>query len=425
LSKRAVSYWLQAGKRAATRSANVEAIAHLEHGLELVSRLSEEDERDRLELDLRFALAPCLIASDGPASTSAMATFTRAHQLCQRQSDAPEYLQVMFWLVTASVVRGELRQALDEIATLMQLAETRDDQAALLNAMRGRAMILLFMGRIIEAHEEIKPAINKFSESDESLRLRARAAGQDAGAAALALLSWTLWLLGEVDEARTQITAALTRANEVGHPHTLAYVSYYAAVLCAFCDEPTRACEHAARCLLLSEDHGFRQWRSLAHAVKGISRATLDPVADSFALHEVRGALNEYRHEGYALGITALDVLLCPALLRHNQVEAALEVIDQGLETANHNEERLFEAELYRLKAAALSVRNAAEADARALLERALRIAKEQRARSLEIRIVKDLTRLLQCRGEYSSADALIAPYAESEGWRMKTTDAN
>jgi predicted ATPase len=36
LSKRAVNYWLQAGKRAATRSANVEAIAHLENGLELV-----------------------------------------------------------------------------------------------------------------------------------------------------------------------------------------------------------------------------------------------------------------------------------------------------------------------------------------------------------------------------------------------------
>jgi hypothetical protein len=140
--------------------------------------------------------------------------------------------------------------------------------------------------------------------------------------------------------------------------------------------------------------------------------AMLDPVGDSFALHEVRGALNEYRREGYALGITALDVLLCPASLRHNQVEAALEVIDQGLDTANRNGERLFEAELYRLKAAALLERDAAETEAPALLERALRIAKAQRARSLEIRIVKDLARLLQCRGEYSSAAALFAPYA-------------
>ena len=116
--KRAVGYWLQAGRRAAVRSANVEAIAHLEQGLQVASRLREEDGRDRFELDLQFALAPCLIASQGPASASAMATFTRAYQLCQRLGNVPEYLQVMFWLVTASVIRGELPQALKEIAAL-------------------------------------------------------------------------------------------------------------------------------------------------------------------------------------------------------------------------------------------------------------------------------------------------------------------
>ena len=411
--KRAVGYWLQAGRRAAVRSANVEAIAHLEQGLQVASRLREEDGRDRFELDLQFALAPCLIASQGPASASAMATFTRAHQLCQRLGNVPEYLQVMFWLVTASVIRGELPQALEEIAALMQLAETRDDQAALLNAMRGRAMILLFMGRIVEAHEEIKAAINKFAESDEHLRLRARAAGQDAGAAASALMSWTLWLLGEIDEATTQIAAALARASAVEHPHTLAYVSYYAAVLYALCGEPRTALQHAERCLALSDTHGFRQWRSLARAVKGISMAMLAPAGDSFVLEEVRGALNEYRREGYALGITVLDVLLCSASLRHNQVEATLEVIDQGLDTAGRNGERLFEAELYRLKAATMLLRDEAEAEAPALLmlEQALRTAKVQRARSLEIRIVKDLARLLECQGRHASAAALLAPY--------------
>ena len=92
-----------------------------------------------------------------------MATFTRAHELCKRLGDLPEYLQVMFWLVTASVVRGELPQAQEAIVTLLALAKARDDQPALLNAMRGRAMILLFMGQVVDAHAEIERATEQFN----------------------------------------------------------------------------------------------------------------------------------------------------------------------------------------------------------------------------------------------------------------------
>ena len=105
LLEKAVDYWIRAGRKAAARSANKEAIAHVERGLQAVKRLVEDREKDRLELDLQFTLAPCLIAAQGPAENSAVATFTRAHQLCARLGDASEYLQVMFWLVTARVVR--------------------------------------------------------------------------------------------------------------------------------------------------------------------------------------------------------------------------------------------------------------------------------------------------------------------------------
>ena len=289
----------------------------------------------------------------------------------------------MFWLVTASVVRGELKQAEEAIAILLRLAKRRDDQAALLNAMRGRAMILLFMGRVTDAHEEIERAIGRFDASSEPVRSAARAACQDAGAAALALMSWTFWLLGHADRARMQIAAALKRAEAVQHPHTQAYVCYYASVLHALRGEFALALKHAERCIALSEEHGFGQWQSLARAIRGISMTVLDTSSDTLALDEVRGAFNDYRRAGYALGITALDVLWCPALLLQHQPEAALEVIEQGLATAGHNSERIFEAELYRLKARVLLVRGGADATAEAhsLLHQALTTAKNQHAR--------------------------------------------
>jgi predicted ATPase/class 3 adenylate cyclase len=287
LIRKAVDYWLRARKKAAARSANIEAIAHLQRGIEAASRLPDESDRDPLELDLQFALAPCLIATQGPASSPAMATFTRAHELCERLGDVPEYLQVMFWLVTASVVRGELPQAQEGIATLMRLAKARDDQSALLNAMRGRAMILLFMGRVADAHREVEGAIEGFNASDERVRLAARAAGQDAGAAALSLMSWALWLRGHADRARVQIEAALERADAVEHPHTRAYVDYYASVLYALRGEHALALRRAERCVALSEEHGFRTMAELGARHQGHQHNDAQPVV---------------RHAGIGLG---------------------------------------------------------------------------------------------------------------------------
>ena len=55
-----------------------------------------------------FALGLCLIATQGPASRVSLEMFERARTLYERLGDRPEYLQVMFWLGTVHVIRGEL-----------------------------------------------------------------------------------------------------------------------------------------------------------------------------------------------------------------------------------------------------------------------------------------------------------------------------
>lgn len=410
ITDKAIEYWLRAGKRAAARSGNLEAIAHLRRGIEAVVHVPQGGARDRLELDLQFALGPCLIATQGPASIPAVATFACARELCERLRDPPEFLQIMFWLATASVVRGELPQAAELIGTLLQLAQARDDRAALINATRGRAMILLFMGRVVDAHKDIERAVAMFDASNETERLAARAAGQDAKAAGLALMSWALWILGQADKAVERMGAALERAEAVRHPHTQAYVRYYASILHSLRGEPALAYRHAERCLALSEEHGFQQWRGLSRAIRGISVTVLDPSSDR--LDEVRAGFDEYRSAGYRLGITALEVLLCPLLLLRDQPEDALELIEQGLSTVNLNSERIFEAELYRLKARACIKRGArhAEDTAQSLLDQALTTARAQCARALELRAARDLAALWTDQGRLDEARGLLAP---------------
>jgi class 3 adenylate cyclase/tetratricopeptide (TPR) repeat protein len=417
LIEKAIGYWLQAGKNAAQRSANLEAIAHLQRGIELTGRLPPDAGRDRSELDFQLVLGPCLIATHGPAASTAVATFTRARELCERLGEPPEYLQVMFWLATVNVVRGELPQALEAVDGMPSAAETRGNRGALLNVIRGRAMILMFMGRIVEAREQLERAVEMFGTSEEVDRLAARAAGQDAGVAMLVLEAWVFWLLGQVDEAVACMAAALERADAVQHAHTYAYAWYYASVLHALRGEPAIAQGYAERCLAISEQHGFRQWLGLAHAIRGICAAVLN--ASAGRLDEVTTALDQYQRAGYQLGVTAQFVLLCPALLLRNEPEAALELIDHGLSIVSRNSERFFEAELYRLKARALLMRGAPNAEVESLLDQALRTARSQQARSLELRAATDLAALWMQQGKRAQAgDVLSSIYGRfTEGF--------
>jgi tetratricopeptide (TPR) repeat protein len=420
LVEKAIGYWLQAGKNAAQRSANLEAIAHLRRGIELTGRLSAGASRDRSELDFQLVLGPCLIATQGPAASTAVATFARARELCERLGEPPEYLQVIFWLATVNVVRGELPQALEAVEGMPSVAETRGNRGALLNVIRGRAMILMFMGRIVEAREQLERAVEMFGTSEEADRLAARAAGQDAGVAMLALQAWVLWLLGQVDEAVARMTAGVERADAVQHAHTHAYAWYYASVLHALRGDPAIAQGYAERCLAISEQHGFRHWLGLARAIRGTCAAVLDAAAGR--LDEVKTALDEYQRAGYQLGVTAQLVLLCPVLLLRNETEAALEFIDHGLSIVSHNSERFFEAELYRLKARALLMRGAPNAEVESLLEQALRTAQTQQARSLELRAATDLARLWMNQNKRAEArEVLSSIYGRfTEGFKTR-----
>ena len=422
LAEKAVQYWLLAGKKAAQRSANLEAIAHLQKGLEAARTIAEDRQRDRTELDMVMVMGPCLIATQGPAGSDSTAAFTHARALCERLGDPPEYLQVMFWFTTASVMRGQLPLAHETITELLDRAQARGDRPALLNATRGNAMILMFMGRIVEAGEMIERAFDAFNDSSEDDRFAARAAGQDAGVADLALMSWTFWLLGQPDRAVNSIDAALQRADTIGHPHSLAYACYYASVLYALCGRPDIAQTHAEKCLNLSKLHGFRQWHGLSRAIRGICATMIDK--SSAPLDDITAALAEYRNAGYELGITALYVLLCPVLLLHDHIDGALEIIERGFAAVNGNSEKIFESELYRLKASAVRRTSSADASAQsdAILELALGKAKEQNAKSLELRISHDLAKSWLSHGKREQARDLLIPicdwFEEGEGKR-------
>jgi class 3 adenylate cyclase/tetratricopeptide (TPR) repeat protein len=422
LSDRAVRYWLEAGRRAAGRSANIEAIAHFRSGIAALASRPGGPARDRDELEFQFALGPCLIATQGIVSSDAVETFSRARELCDRLGNAPEHRQVMFLLASVRAVRGELPEALEALETLRALAKTHQDRPALVNAARGSGLALLLMGRLEEAVERTEEAITAFEASNEADRLATRAAGQDAGVACLSTFSWALWTRGFADAAAERMEAALQRADTIAHAPSEAYARYYASILHALRGEPVIAQRHAERCLAVAEEHGLH-WRSLAHIVLGILARLIDP--SSGPLDEALAELDQYVGRGFLFGITALYLLLCEALLRQANPDTAMLLLAKGLEMMGRNEERMFEAELYRLKARATLARGRPEThrEAQSLWEEAIAIARRQGARSFELRACSDLARSWREEGRSREARDLLGPICAGLTESFNTSD--
>jgi class 3 adenylate cyclase len=68
LTAQAIPYWQRAGQRAVERSANLEAVAHLTKGLEVLTTLPDTPERAQQELVMQTTLGPALVAIKGQAS---------------------------------------------------------------------------------------------------------------------------------------------------------------------------------------------------------------------------------------------------------------------------------------------------------------------------------------------------------------------
>jgi predicted ATPase len=119
LVERAVTWWRRAGERATERSANIEAVAHLNHGLETLQRLPESRQHDELELSLQIALIAPHWASTGFASREAEHVAQRAVDLARRLgSDTLEEFRALlacslFYMVSGQNPRHRRRNTAD------------------------------------------------------------------------------------------------------------------------------------------------------------------------------------------------------------------------------------------------------------------------------------------------------------------------
>jgi predicted ATPase len=121
----------------------------------------------------------------------------------------------------------------------------------------------------------------------------------------------------------------------------------------------------------------------------------------------LRQGLDAWQATGSVTYRTYFLGLLAEVLGRAGRVADGLEVLDEALALVEETSERLFEAELYRLRG---ELRHATGREAEDDFRRALAVARRQGAKSLELRAATSLARL---SGEREPLAATLAWFTE------------
>ncbi len=413
LTAQAVPYWQRAGQQALQRSANLEAVQHLTMGLALLATLPETQARAQQELDLQLALAPVLMATKGFASPDVEQAYTRAMALCRQVGQSPQRFPALRGVWAFYHTRNQLNTARELAEQLLQLAQTLQHRGFLLEAHRAMGETLSQLGELAAARAHFEAAMALYEPQQH--RSHAFVYGnQDPGVYCLAHLSETLWLLGYPDQALQRSQQALTLAQELGHPFSLATALYFAAHLHDFRREARGTQERAEELRALAQELGFAYRLAQAMFKLGLAAVAQGRVAEGIA--QMRQGMTALRATGAELGLAHRLGRLAEAQGIAGQPAEGLEGLAEALATAERTGERRSEAELYRLKGELL-LQRATPGDgveAEACFHQALAIARRQGAKSWELRAAMSLSRLWQQQGNRDAARQLLT---EIYGW--------
>jgi predicted ATPase len=405
LAERALDYWEQAGSLALARPAYKEAIASFENGVRLCRAIGQELQWQRRELSLHLQLGQALIANQGYQASATLSAFERAMALAEEIGDVSSQLPAAYGKWVAPYISGTGSSELAE--RYVALAETQHETGPRLVGLRMLGLERFHEGRFRESLALMTRACDGYDPTKH--RDLALQFGHDPRAASANYQAWNLWHLGFPDQAARKIEENLRWTREVNHANTTGLVLCYGVNIANIWLRRPHLVEGSAReALRLAEDNSLALWHAWAqiHLGWALSRQGKAP-----GLDEIEIGLREAQSLGAGRLVPFHLGLAADAFARAGRHDDARTSIGKAFAALSHDHDVAFAAELHRMRATLLlgaerRAHEAAETD----LRRALEIAVQQGALSLQLRAARDLARLLVDRGARQQAHDAVAP---------------
>jgi predicted ATPase/class 3 adenylate cyclase len=380
----ALHYWYEAGKQSMARSALNEAVSHLREGLKQIPNIDDPMLRKRSELLLQTSLGNSLRAVEGWSTESVKHAYTRALQLCKESGLDEHAFPAVFGLWTWHYLRATLGEAQALAEHLLTTAETTDDSVCKVLAHQALGFTLFAQGKFASAHAELERSISLCEDSKAAAYLDLSA--QDPRVHVRSYDGMTLWLLGYPDRALRICAEACRYADASQHPFSQAIARTISLRVHQFRGDAAVVTEQANAAIAFCEEHGFVHYLALALILRGWARASQGEFEKGIA--EIQEGLEKERATGALLLESYSLGLLSDSCIKNKRFGEAFEFLEQArLRLDDHNSARFYAAEIYRLIGETYLRSNQNLNQARHHFSKGLEIAREQKAKSLELRL--------------------------------------
>jgi predicted ATPase len=413
LIDKSAGLWGKAGLWSLERSALIEAAEQLTRSLAQISTLPSTPALRREEIRLQAALVAPLMHTKGYAAPEAKDAVERARLLIEKAEalgEPPEdpllLFSVLYGLLAANFVAFN-GDAVCKLATeILALAEKQGTTAPLMIGHRIMGSSLLLTGYIAEGRAHYDQALAFYSPSEH--RELATRFGQDVRVAILSFRPLALWLLGYPKAALADHEQALRDAREIGHAATLMYALSNTAMTHIFCGSFATATALTNELVALADEKGASFWKAYGMMHQGcVAMSGKAPNADQM----FTSGFNALRATGTTLYMPWYLSLLAVAYAERGRNNDAWRCLGEATATMETGGERWFEAEIHRTAGEIKLMEPEPDAaKAEAYFERALAVARKQRAKSWELRAAMSMARLRCGQGKRNEARELLAP---------------
>jgi predicted ATPase len=406
LAEQAIAYWQRAGQHASDRSAYLEAISHCTTGIALLQTLPATPEHLQATLTLYIALGAALQMAKGNAAPEVEQAYTQARVLCQQVGETPQLVPVLRGLWRFYIGQPQLRMAREIGDTLLRLAQRAHDPALTVIAHSALGWTWFYLGALPVARLHVEAAMAH--DTPDQRRAPAVRIGFDPSVGCRLYAAVIVWFLGYPAQALERLHEALAFARALAHPLSLAFAQWWAAWLAQLRRDVPVVYKEAEAAIALATEQGLTLYEALGTILRGWALAMQ---GQGEGLAQVRQGIATYRATGAGQAVPLWGILLADVSAYLGYTTEALQTLAEAITLLEQQEERMWEAEAYRLRGAILLRQpEPPQAEAEIWLRRALDIARYQEAKALELRTATSLARLWQQQGKRAEARELLAP---------------
>jgi predicted ATPase/tRNA A-37 threonylcarbamoyl transferase component Bud32 len=398
-------YFLVAAQRAVTLFGYAEALALAERGLDGLAALPDDPDRQQLELGLQMVRGHAQRSVHGWSAKELEETFARARELCQQLNDPPELFPVQWNLTFYYMIKGDLEVVAEQIALLMEQAQSSGITEYLVAVHHVLGVSKEFLGELVESNQLLERA-RELHVPEGHAKYNAMF-GIDPGMIARAMSSRPLWSLGYPDRAleRSHETVELGRGQR--QPATLVFGLIVKQGIHLYRGEAAEAIALGDEIVAMCAEYEFAHEGQWGRAFQGSAMAISGRVDEGGA--QLRDALDNLERLRSGLVRPTFLALLADAHRRAGRVEDGLAAVAEGLEHAARTHEAGFVAELHRVRAELLLLAGDRDGAVESI-EAALARAREQEAKSFELRAATTRARMLHEDGRDADARAALEP---------------